>query len=117
MSKIDKYFRLARQVALKGDTKEIGRQYRLGAVGVRNDGVIVTSTNIPCRCPERTAHAEARLLRKLSYDSEIYLVRILRSGILAPAKPCKNCETLMRLRGVKKCYYSISEVEYGTLRL
>jgi tRNA(Arg) A34 adenosine deaminase TadA len=117
MSKVERYFRMARQLALKGDTKEVNRQYRFGAVGVRNDGTIVTSTNIPSRDPARAAHAEARLLRKLSYGSEVYVARILRCGVLANAKPCRHCETAMRQRGVRKCYYSISEVEYGVLRL
>jgi tRNA(Arg) A34 adenosine deaminase TadA len=117
MSVIDKYFRLARKTALKGDTREASRQYRLGAVGVRSDGAIVTSSNIPHRTPEPQAHAEARLAKKLDWDATVYVVRIQSDGRLTTARPCKKCQNAMRLRGVKRCYFSVSENEYGVLEL
>lgn len=116
MSKIDKYFRLAKQAATHGDTKEARRQYRLGAVGIRSDGTIVTSSNLPSRCPERCAHAEARLVRKLDWNSEVFVVRIARSGVMVNSRPCNLCQAAMRLRGVRQVFYSISEMEFGTLR-
>jgi tRNA(Arg) A34 adenosine deaminase TadA len=117
MSVIDKYFRLARKTALKGDTREASRQYRLGAVGVRSDGAIVTSSNIPHRTPEPQAHAEARLAKKLDWDSTVYVVRIQSDGRLATARPCKKCLNTMRLKGVRRIYYSITENEHGVLEL
>jgi len=117
MSSIDRYFRLARQTALKGDTKEASRQYRLGAVGVRRDGTVVVSPNIPHRTPEIAAHAESRLCRKLDWRSTVYVVRILGNGLMGLARPCPKCQSLMRLRGVSRCYYSISESEWGVLEL
>ncbi len=114
---VDKHFRMARQVALRGDTKEARRQYRLGAVGVRSDGAIVISSNVPHRTPEPHAHAEARLTRKLDWGSTVYVVRIRSDGTLAMARPCRTCRGLMRLKGVKRCYYSISDTEYGVLNL
>ncbi len=117
MAHIDKYFRLARQIALHGDTKEATRQYRLGAVGVRTDGAIVTASNVPQRTPEPNAHAEARLAKKLDWGSVVYVVRIYSNGKLAIARPCKKCQIALRLRGVTRVYYSISETEYGVLCL
>lgn len=114
MNRIEKYFRLAKQVAENG--KDL-RQYRLGAVGIRSDGIIVTATNIPCQCPQEMAHAEARLARKLDRGATVFVVRILRCGALAPARPCMNCQAAMWKRGVKKVYYSISNVEYGVMKL
>ncbi len=117
MAAINKYFRLAKQIALKGDNKEASRHYRLGAVGIRRDGAIVTASNVPNRSPEPNAHAEARLARKLDWDSVVYVVRILRSGSFAMARPCQRCQHALRLRGVRYVYYSISGDEYGVMNL
>lgn len=117
MANINRYFRMAKKAALNGDSKEVKRRYRLGAIGIRSDGAIVCSNNIPTQLPEKNAHAEARLTRKLDYGAIVYVVRILSNGRLAMARPCKHCEGIMRVRGVKQCYYSISEEEYGVIRL
>jgi tRNA(Arg) A34 adenosine deaminase TadA len=109
-----RYFRLAKRVAIKGDDC---RQFRLGAVGIRRDGTIVASRNIPNREPEPQAHAEARLTKKLDHGAIVYVVRVARSGKLTIARPCKSCRRAMKHRGVTKCYYSINENEYGVIRL
>jgi tRNA(Arg) A34 adenosine deaminase TadA len=117
MSSVTKYFRLARQQALKGDNHEVSRRYRLGAVGIRNDGTVVVANNIPNRLPEPEAHAEARLVKKLDWNSTVYVVRIYNDGAMALARPCRYCVSRMRLRGVRRCYYSINDTEYGVLEL
>lgn len=117
MAQVEKMFRRARAVALKGDAKGVRRKYRLGAVGVRSDGAIVTANNLSCRKPTPYAHAEARLVRKLDFGSTVFVVRIQRDGSVVNAKPCKDCEIAMRLRGVEVCYYTISTTEYGVLHL
>ncbi len=112
-----KYFRLAAKAALSGDTKR-RRQHRIGAIGVRlSDGVIVQSNNLPCRAPEKQAHAEARVCKKLDWGGTVYVVRVNRSGLLADARPCASCQRAMRLKGVKKVYYSIAGNEYGSMIL
>lgn len=111
MNKVNRYFKLAKSVASKNDR----RRYRLGAVGIRTDGTIVTSTNIPCPHPEKYAHAEARLARKLDYGSEVFVVRILKCGTLANARPCLSCQATLSRLGVKRIYYSISNSEYGVM--
>jgi cytidine deaminase len=117
MAKVEKYFRLARQTAVKGDAKDAQRQFRLGAVGIRSDGTIVTSCNLPARCPDKNAHAEARLVKKLDWDAVVYVVRIRSDGSLAMARPCRACQSAMRLKGVRRCYYSISDTEHGVMNL
>ncbi len=112
-----KYFRLARQTAMRGDTKEANRQYRIGAVGIRKDGAIVCSSNIPHRTPRPEAHAESRLSRKLDWGATVYVVRVLSTGRLSVARPCKNCEAALRRKGVKKVVYSISDTEHGVMEL
>lgn len=113
MNSITKYFRLARQAAIRGNTRKAKRQYRLGAVGIRTDGTVVYSNNIPNRSPEPAAHAEARIVKKLDWGSTVYVVRILSDGKLAMARPCLGCQAAMRLKGVRCCYYSINNEEYG----
>lgn len=117
MSKVERYFRLAKTVAIKGDTYDARRQYRLGAVGIRADGTVVIANNVPCRQPHARArsHAETRVVRKLNRGSEIFVVRILRNGTLSNAKPCVKCQRTMQLRGIRRVYYSISNNEYGTI--
>src|SRR4030043_590917 len=105
----NRYFKLAKKVAGKRERGKIKRRYRLGAVGIRNDGVIVVSVNLPSRQVNKLAHAEVRLTKKLDKGSVIYVARIHRNGSLAMARPCENCQRTMRLRGVRRCYYSIKE--------
>lgn len=113
MTRLEKFFNIAREKAMTGDTI---RKYRLGAVGIRSDGVIVTSRNISTRVPEPEAHAERRLVRKLDTGSIVYVVRALSNGSLTMARPCVRCRKAMQARGVKRCYYSVSDNEYGVIR-
>ncbi len=106
-----RFFRLAKVLAIKNDC----RQYRFGAVGIRKDGTIVYSRNIPTRYPEPKAHAESRVARKLNRGSIVYVVRIDRKDDLTTARPCKSCQRIMKSKGVKKCFYSISNNEFGVL--
>lgn len=109
-----KYLILAKRVALKGDKK---RRYKIGAVGIRTDGAIVIANNIRTRLQEPLAHAEARLSRKLDRGATVYVVRVLANGSFAIARPCCRCQRIMRFRGVKRCYYSINNREFGVLIL
>lgn len=105
------FFDLAAKVA---DAKDDGRSFKLGAVGYRKDGVIVASPNAPCPVPERQAHAEYRVAKKLDYSSVVYIVRILRAnGSRALARPCPDCQRMLISKRVKKVYYTIDEYSYG----
>jgi hypothetical protein len=53
----------------------------------------------------------------LDYGSIVWVVRVsIQDGKMRLAKPCKRCENTLRLRGVEKIYYSISENEYGVMK-
>jgi len=98
-------------------------QYLVLAMGIRRDGVRVFATNgAAIHPPElelkiRVAHAEQRLAQKLDSGSVVYVVRLLRNGIHAMAKPCGTCERILRARGVKRAYYTIAPNEFGVLDL
>lgn len=109
-----RYLLMAKETAAKGGAR---RKHRIGAVGIRYDGAIVRAANLENRLPEPHAHAECRVVKKLGYNGVVYVVRVLRSGHLALARPCKGCESIMRLNGVKRCYYSISDNEIGVIVL
>jgi len=114
LNRVEKYFQVAKIAAIKRCDK---RKYKLAALGVRTDGAIVIATNLPCRQPEKAAHAEARLARKLDQGAEVFIVRVLKCGTLANARPCANCQTTLWRHGVKHVYYSISSGEYGVMKL
>jgi len=116
MQQTKRFFKLAKQIAKLGDSKNVFRKYRVGAVGIRRDGTIVGSSNIPCFIPESKAHAEARLTKKLDVGSVVYVVRIDAKGGFRLAKPCRRCEAKMAAKGVRKCYYSIENDKYGSIK-
>ena len=109
-----RYFALALKQCTKGDTQ---RDALIGAVGIRHDGVIVFSHNGKAMQKCGQVHAEVRLSKKLGVGSDVYVARSLRDGTPAIAKPCPNCQNVLRHRGVKRVYYTIARKEYGVLDL
>lgn len=109
--KIWNYFQMAGRMAL---SKQDRRTYLLGAIGVRNDGCMVSSMNGPSPVPTREVHAEYKLCRKLDHDAVVYIARVrVGDGAFVNAKPCASCRKMLRSRRVKKVYYTISNTEYG----
>jgi len=110
-SSVRYYFDLAEKIALSKDDK---RSFKVGALCVRNDGVIVGAPNSPVAEPDRKAHAEYRTAKKIDFNGVFYIVRMLRrDNSLAIARPCPDCANVLRAKRVKKVYYSISPNEYG----
>jgi len=105
---------MAKETAIRGSSI---RRHRIGAVGIRTDGVIVKSPNGSNRLPAPEAHAEAKVCRKMDWGGVVYVVRVLRSGHLALARPCSKCQSTMRNSGVRHCYYSINDSEIGVIEL
>ena len=107
-----KNFTLARKYAIKSDA----RNYIFGAVAVRSDGTMVYSRNIPNYNHNYRAHAETRITSKCDVGAIIWVVRVSRlTGLLMNSRPCRDCEKVMRMAGIKRCWYSITETEYGVL--
>lgn len=91
--------------------------FRLGAAGIRHDGVLISSYNGFVRHLLWKCHAEARLMKKSTPGTIVAVARVLANGDWALARPCKNCQTCMKRKGVKRVYYTISPGEYGTMLL
>jgi cytidine deaminase len=118
--KIERLLDLATGAALTRvnyKSQHIVQHFRLGAAGIRNDGVIVVSYNGCQTAPNWRHHAESRLCRKLTPKSIVAVARVHADGSWAMAKPCKNCEICLRRIGVKRVYYTIAPNEFGTLIL
>ena len=99
-----KYMQLAAQIAV---LKDDNRTYRHGAVGIRNDGVIVCSSNGNPTEPQPRHHAEARVLRKMSKNGTLYVVRVLKDGSWGNSKPCHNCMKRLKSKGIFKVCWSL----------
>ena len=113
MDKHWKYLLQAAKIAYRSDR----RKFHIGAIGIRKDGTIVSSRNIQVRHKMPEAHAENRLCQKLDVEAIIYVARIQSDGTLSLAKPCQKCQNTMRFSKVKRCYYTISDHEYGVIIL
>jgi len=108
---------MASTVAKDNPERYDNRSFCLGAVGLRKDGVIVTAKNIAAANIVPTHHAEARVVRKLTPDSIVWVTRVLRStGDWTMARPCINCQNRMRAAGVKKVVYTIDKDEWGIIQ-
>lgn len=93
------------------------RSYRLGAVGLRADDVIVASRNLPAQDCIPEHHAETRLVRKLTRGSVVWVARIGRTGAWRMARPCKGCENCLRASGIKRIVYTVSPGEWESIIL
>lgn len=109
------YFELAAQVArLKSDC----RAHRIGAVGLRSDGALVCASNGPVRFASKPIHhAEMRLCRKMDFYGTVFVSRMRASGTWGLARPCVDCQRVLRSRRVRRVYYTIGTEEYGVLDL
>lgn len=104
---IKKATKLAKKIV---ETKS-GQIYCLAAIGIRNDGTIVSSQNGGgCYTTKRhpcVTHAEARLSKKLNTNSIIFVARIKKGNYkTGMAKPCSNCESIMRAKGISRVYFT-----------
>jgi len=111
--KIFNFFEIAAKTAT---SKSDGRSFLLGAIGIRKDGTMVRSLNSPTQCPERQVHAECKLCKKLDFGATVYVARVrLDNFQFGLSRPCFSCQKIMRHKGVKKAYYTISPTEFGVL--
>jgi tRNA(Arg) A34 adenosine deaminase TadA len=107
------FFEMAGKLAV---AKDDDRAFLLGAAAVRKDGVLVFASNSVSQEPNRRAHAEYRISGKLDQGSTIYVARIrLLNGEFAMARPCLDCQKVLKSKRVKRVYYTISNAEYGVL--
>ena len=111
--KIFHYLEMAAKIAKKNGME---KNFLLGSVGIRSDGVLVSAFNLPTKLPSRLAHSEYRLSSKLDYGATIYVARVrCDTGKFGMAKPCHDCFKALKSKKFKKIYYTISQNEYGII--
>lgn len=108
---------LLSQAARLGSKRKDERSFWVGALGLRADGTFVASYNGAARdkCPH--IHAETRLCSKLDVGATVWVARAARNGDLAMAKPCPNCERVMRNKGVRRVVYSTGPASFEVMQL
>lgn len=119
MASDKKMLQLAAEAAIQGRNRsDDARTFLLGAIGIRNDGVFVSSRNIAAPDCAPKHHAETRLVRKLTPGSTVWVARVARgTGGWAMARPCPGCERRLRGAGVTRVVYTIAPNEWGIIEL
>lgn len=118
MANDKKMLAAAAAVAISSSNRSAdNRTFLLGAVGMRRDGVIVSARNVSALDFAPRHHAEARLSRKMTPDSTVWVARVLKNGTWAMAKPCHGCLILMRAAGIRRAVYTISHNEWGVIEI
>ena len=116
MAKIN-MFQLALRAALKrSDCAMDRRTFFVGAVGIRHDVAIVHARNEATEEPKPSAHAEARLCRKLGMNAPVVYVARFSFGKngMALARPCITCMTALKNKKVSRVYFSTNSPHTDT---
>jgi len=116
MASDKKMLAMAAEIALSKDCKD-NRAFFLGSVGIRADGCMVTARNVASMHKVPSHHAEARLARKLTPKSAVWIARVTRNNEWAVARPCCTCEARLRSAGIKRVVYTIGPNEWGIMNL
>jgi uncharacterized protein with PIN domain len=121
-----KYFEIAKSIALvkKNRLDRDLRNFFFGTVALRRDNILVAASN-GCVAIDNgskqhyfsNAHSEFRIAKKLDKGAIVFVTRVNSDGSFRNAKPCPNCEMVLRKKMVKRVYYTISDNEYGVLKI
>ena len=112
---------LAAKISLPKDPND-ARNFWLGCVGLRDDGVLVSAKNGSSQFShsveqyqlQPNCHAEGRVLRKLGKYGTIFVSRVAKKdGALAMAQPCTMCAVRIAAMKVRKVYFTINPAQYG----
>lgn len=118
-------------LAVKTAKKSEFTCFKHGAVLVRGGKIINTAFNecvhakLGIKYKDHpgisTRHAELSVVlgidRKVTTGADVYVVRINPSGNLKNSRPCPMCIGVMKFVGVRRVFYSISNNEYGVLKI
>lgn len=106
----NKYTKIANKLAHKSEHK-----FQLGCIIVKNNRVVgsgYNTTKTHTKSPQKykTLHAEMAALFSAKYKEvrggEAYVLRILKDGSHALAKPCSLCESMLKQAGIRKVHYT-----------
>ena len=92
------------------------RNFRVGAIAIRADGVAVRAYNGRPDFPEPQHHAEARLCRKLDRGAVVFVGRTTKDGQWALSKPCQDCHQALQRSGAERVYYTVGPGKYAVIR-
>lgn len=66
-------------------------------------------------------HAEVSCMHNVRRDdirgADVFVVRLNPKGELRNSRPCESCQRNMKLKGIRRCYYSIDDTKIGCLSL
>ena len=130
-SRLDSLLSVASDVALRKRLAARDDSYPFlhGAVLFKGPRIYATGFNQPryVRWPHlfgietNTLHAEVACIHGIPDETvrgkDLLVVRINRSGDLANSKPCSNCQRLMEIKGIRRCYYSIGPNKVGVMQV
>src|SRR5678816_4513466 len=113
----NKFLQAAKATALSGSGAGGKAGYRLGAVIVNKKLIEVAKVNSLKTNPRLCRHfiyphfhAESSAIFSLGLDNcygkDLYVVRVKRDGSTAMAKPCTQCQRLIKDVGIKEVYYT-----------
>ena len=111
----------AGKVAASSNINDQKRNFVLGCIGIREDGVSVAAKNgsvITSSYNEyrviSDAHAEMRCIKKMGRGGILYVARILkRDGSYAMSRPCGQCRMRIKMAGIERVFYTIDDYYYG----
>lgn len=89
---------------LKKKAEQSNCRYKVAAMGLNKKGdLIAYTTNRPrFSKPNGSIHAEMALMAKYGPDIHtIVILRVNRHGNLAPIHPCKKCQQVAEILGIK----------------
>lgn len=103
--------------------------YRHGSVICAGGRVIAKGVNV--RLPiqhnsgpggKYSVHAEEATIKKLKHrqdvaGAEIYVARVNKAGDVRNSRPCPDCMAKIKSVGIKTVYYSMTDNEWGMVRL
>jgi deoxycytidylate deaminase len=115
-----RFTRLAYKLAQHSEHK-----YTLGAVIVKGSKILgtgfnKTKTHTKSNNHFHTQHAEMAAIINASPESikgaDIYVYRGTKQKIMAMSKPCKCCENILKLNGIKRVHYTTDNQKWVTER-
>lgn len=132
-----KFLKVATEAA-KAHSFDEGLEYGLCAVLVKSGNVISIGFNRmatsgfvehfadrakgKCRDFYLSTHAEMDAVRRIRNKTDlrgtkIFVARPRPCGDLGMARPCVVCQHVLHSYGIKRAYYTISDDEYGVMRI
>jgi tRNA(Arg) A34 adenosine deaminase TadA len=115
-------FNMAAKIAKPTGNRHLDpRNFWLGCVGKRKDGIIVSSKNGAVMSSDwkkkhliPEAHAEVRALKKSGRGATLYVARLSKiENNFVMARPCSICRNFAKSYRIEKIYYTINNFQYG----